>query len=61
VFAAVGVLAALHRREATGHGDHLDIGMLDCQAALLGYQAAFYMYSGVVPGRQGIGQPAELR
>lgn len=55
IFAAVGVLAALHRRETTGRGDHLDIGMLDCQAALLGYQAAFYMHSGIVPGRQGSG------
>src|ERR1035438_1021700 len=29
--------------------------MLDCQAAMLSYQAAYYMHSGVVPGRQGRG------
>jgi crotonobetainyl-CoA:carnitine CoA-transferase CaiB-like acyl-CoA transferase len=29
--------------------------MLDCQAALLSYQAAYYLHSGVVPGRQGRG------
>jgi crotonobetainyl-CoA:carnitine CoA-transferase CaiB-like acyl-CoA transferase len=29
--------------------------MLDCQAAMLSYQAAYYMHSGIVPGRQGRG------
>jgi crotonobetainyl-CoA:carnitine CoA-transferase CaiB-like acyl-CoA transferase len=29
--------------------------MLDCQAAMLSYQAAYYLHSGAVPGRQGRG------
>jgi crotonobetainyl-CoA:carnitine CoA-transferase CaiB-like acyl-CoA transferase len=48
-------LAALNRRHATGEGDTIDISMLDCQAAMLCYQAAYYMHSGTVPGRQGRG------
>ena len=55
LYSAVAVLAALNRRHATGKGETIDISMLDCQAAMLCYQAAYYMHSGVVPGRQGRG------
>ena len=55
LYSAVAVLAALHRRDATGLGETIDISMLDCQAAMLCYQAAYHMHSGVVPGRQGSG------
>jgi len=53
MYAATAVLAALHRRAATGRGEVIDISMLDCQAAMLCYQAASYLHSGQVPGRQG--------
>jgi crotonobetainyl-CoA:carnitine CoA-transferase CaiB-like acyl-CoA transferase len=53
MFAATAVLAALHRRSVTGRGDYIDISMLDCQAAMLCYQAAGYLQSGQVPSRQG--------
>ena len=55
LYASVATLAALNRRHRTGLGDTIDISMLDCQAAMLSYQAAYYMHSGVVPGRQGRG------
>jgi crotonobetainyl-CoA:carnitine CoA-transferase CaiB-like acyl-CoA transferase len=55
LYAGIAVLAALNRRHQTGLGDSIDISMLDCQAAMLCYQAAYYMHSGVVPGRQGRG------
>jgi len=54
-YSTIAVLAALNRRHATGLGDTIDVSMLDCQAAMLCYQAAYYMHSGVVPGRQGRG------
>ena len=53
MYAATAVLAALHRRTETGRGEYIDISMLDCQVAMLVYQAAFYLHSGNVPGRQG--------
>jgi CoA:oxalate CoA-transferase len=53
MYASTAILAALHRREVTGRGETIDISMLDCQAALLSYQASFYLASGQVPGRQG--------
>ena len=58
MYAAVSVLAALNRRHATGVGDCVDISMLDCQAAMLCYQGAYHLHSGVVPGRQGAAHDA---
>jgi crotonobetainyl-CoA:carnitine CoA-transferase CaiB-like acyl-CoA transferase len=55
LYAGIAALAALNRRHRTGLGDIIDISMLDCQAAMLCYQAAYYMHSGAVPGRQGRG------
>jgi crotonobetainyl-CoA:carnitine CoA-transferase CaiB-like acyl-CoA transferase len=55
LYANVAALAALNRRHATGKGDTIDISMLDCQVAMLCYQAAYYLHSGEVPGRQGRG------
>lgn len=55
MYAAIGVLAALQGRSRHGVGDELDISMLDCQAAMLCYQAAYNLHSGEVPGRQGSG------
>src|SRR3984893_7416271 len=54
-YSTIAVLAALNRRHATGLGETIDVSMLDCQAAMLCYQAAYYMHSGVVPVRQGRG------
>lgn len=53
MYAASAILAALYRRQNTGRGETIDISLLDCQAAMLSYQAAFYLHSGKVPGRQG--------
>jgi crotonobetainyl-CoA:carnitine CoA-transferase CaiB-like acyl-CoA transferase len=55
LYAGIAVLAALNRRHQTGLGDAIDISMLDCQTAMLSYQAAYHLHSGVVPGRQGRG------
>jgi crotonobetainyl-CoA:carnitine CoA-transferase CaiB-like acyl-CoA transferase len=55
LYSAIAVLAALERRRRTGEGAYCDISMLDCQIAFLSYQAAFFLTSGDVPGRQGRG------
>ncbi len=53
MYGVIGILAALARRNETGLGDHIDVAMLDVQVAMLTYQAAVYLHSGKVPGRQG--------
>ena len=52
---AVGVLAALQSRHATGRGQHVDISMQDAQISLLNYMATMHFLSGDVPGPLGNG------
>ncbi|MDP6817136.1 MAG: CaiB/BaiF CoA-transferase family protein [Alphaproteobacteria bacterium] len=53
MFSAVGILAALHARERSGRGQHVDISMQDCQISLINYMATMYYLSGEVPGAIG--------
>jgi crotonobetainyl-CoA:carnitine CoA-transferase CaiB-like acyl-CoA transferase len=55
LFAATGILAALHERVRTGCGQHVDVSMLDCQISLLSYIGAMYLKSGIVPHGTGNG------
>lgn len=57
MYTAVSVLAALARRNETGKGDYIDIGMLDVQIATLSNQAMNYLVSGEVPKRNGNAHP----
>jgi crotonobetainyl-CoA:carnitine CoA-transferase CaiB-like acyl-CoA transferase len=57
MYTAVSVLAALARRNETGIGDAIDIGMLDVQVATLANQAMNYLVSGKVPRRSGNAHP----
>jgi crotonobetainyl-CoA:carnitine CoA-transferase CaiB-like acyl-CoA transferase len=57
MYAAVAVLAALARRERSGEGEYIDIGMLDVQIAALANQAMNYLVSGRVPKRTGNRHP----
>jgi crotonobetainyl-CoA:carnitine CoA-transferase CaiB-like acyl-CoA transferase len=52
-YTMIGILAALEARHQTGKGQYIDVGMLDCQVAMLCYQAAYFLASGKVPGPQG--------
>jgi CoA:oxalate CoA-transferase len=53
LYAAIGTLAGLESRRATGHGTHIDISMLDCQVSLLSYLAQYYLTGGLVATHQG--------
>ena len=55
MYGTIGVLAALEARRRTGKGRLVDVAMLDCQVAMLCYQAAYFLHSGNEPGRQGRG------
>jgi len=57
LYATVGVLAALRRRDATGEGASLDMALLDSQVAVLGNQAMNYLVSGSLPPRLGNAHP----
>jgi len=53
MFGMIGLLAALHECQRTGKGRWIDVAMFDCQLSMLSYQAAYFLHSAQVPGRQG--------
>lgn len=57
LYASVGILSALRRRDATGEGASLDLALLDAQVAVLGNQAMNYLVSGNPPPRLGNAHP----
>lgn len=57
MYAVTGILAALRHAERTGQGQHLDVALLDCQAAMLANQAMNYFVSGQAPTRLGNEHP----
>jgi CoA:oxalate CoA-transferase len=58
LFAAVGILSALHERERSGVGQAVDISMLDCQLAVLENSIMRYFVTGEVPGPLGTRHPS---
>jgi len=52
--AALGIVAALRRRDRTGHGEYLDISMLDAAASWLGYFPQYSWHGGSEPPRTGM-------
>jgi crotonobetainyl-CoA:carnitine CoA-transferase CaiB-like acyl-CoA transferase len=58
MWAAIGILAALHARHTSGCGEWIDISLLDGQIAWLTYLAGGYFASGEVPRRYGSAHPS---
>lgn len=53
MFAALGIMIALHARERTGAGQLVDVSMLDSMISAMGSNFANYLGTGVVPGPMG--------
>jgi CoA:oxalate CoA-transferase len=58
LFGTVGIASALYDREKTGRGQKVDVGMLDCQVAILENAIARYVATGEVPGPLGTKHPS---
>ena len=52
-YAVSAILAALHQRQATGRGQHIDMALLDVSTAIMANQAMNYLATGTPPGRIG--------
>src|SRR6056297_1788462 len=53
VYASTAILAALHQRQATGKGQHIDMALMDVAVAVTANQAMNYLSTGQAPGRLG--------
>jgi len=53
LWAAIGVLAAIAERNATGRGSRIDLSLLEGLMGLLGYLAEIQLVTGESPGRMG--------
>ena len=58
LYAAIGILSALHERQRSGRGQMLDISMLDCQIAVLENAFIRYFATGDTPKPLGTRHPA---
>jgi crotonobetainyl-CoA:carnitine CoA-transferase CaiB-like acyl-CoA transferase len=58
LYAAVGILAALAHRAATGEGQRVEVDLLSCLLAALVNQAAAFTLAGEVAGRLGNAHPS---
>jgi crotonobetainyl-CoA:carnitine CoA-transferase CaiB-like acyl-CoA transferase len=56
--AALGILAALHHRTATGEGQHIEISLLSSALSGMVNQTSAYAAGGVVPFRMGNSHPS---
>ena len=57
MYTAVAMLAALRHRDATGEGQHVDLGLLDVQVSWLANVALNYLTAGTIPERLGTAHP----
>ncbi|MBC6497416.1 MAG: CoA transferase [Alphaproteobacteria bacterium GM7ARS4] len=57
LYASTAILAALHHRQRTGQGQHIDMALFDTQIAYLGYIAQSYLMSKEMPQRYGNSHP----
>src|SRR5262245_49012311 len=60
MYAAFGVLAALHARQTTGRGQFLDVSMLEGQLGILSGMIGAYLADRIVPGPLGTAYGALL-
>jgi crotonobetainyl-CoA:carnitine CoA-transferase CaiB-like acyl-CoA transferase len=57
LFAAMGILVALHERERSGRGQWVQTSLLQAQIFMLDFQAARYLVANEVPGQAGNNHP----
>ena len=53
LYSVAGILAALHQRQSTGRGQHLDMALMDCAVSAMANQSLNYLATGTPPGRTG--------
>lgn len=57
IYAATAILAALHQRQTTGLGQHVDMALLDVATSVMANQSLNYLTTGVAPTKMGNAHP----
>jgi crotonobetainyl-CoA:carnitine CoA-transferase CaiB-like acyl-CoA transferase len=57
LYAAIGILAALAERSATGRGRHVEVALYEASVSAMVNQAANYLVGGIVPRPMGTEHP----
>ncbi|MGY5809174.1 CaiB/BaiF CoA transferase family protein [Rhizobium sp. LEGMi198b] len=57
LYGVIAIQAALRARENSGCGQHIDMALFDCMAAVLANQSMNFLASGVTPKRMGNAHP----
>ena len=60
LYAAIGILSAVHERERSGRGQFVDISMLDCQLAIAENALMRYHVTGEPPQKLGTRHPTAV-
>jgi crotonobetainyl-CoA:carnitine CoA-transferase CaiB-like acyl-CoA transferase len=60
LYAALGVMAALHERQRSGRGQWVQASLLQSGLGLMDFQAARYLVDGEVPGQMGNDHPTGM-
>ena len=57
LYSTIAIQAALHQRQTTGNGQHIDISLFDCMSGVLANQAMNFLATGTSPKRLGNAHP----
>ena len=57
LYASTAILAAVAHREKSGHGQHIDMSLMDVSVAAMANQTMNYLVSGTSPSRMGNSHP----
>lgn len=57
LYSVIAIQSALHMRQRTGLGQHIDMALFDCMTGVLANQAMNYLASGISPTRMGNKHP----
>ncbi|KPL68232.1 CoA-transferase [Erythrobacter sp. SG61-1L] len=57
LYAVIGIQAALHQRQQTGRGQHVDLALFDVMVGTMANQAMNYLLTGNAPHRIGMSHP----
>ncbi len=57
LYSTIAIQAALHQRQSTGNGQHIDISLFDCMSGVLANQAMNFLATGISPRRLGNAHP----